>query len=340
MARRLLAVVVAVTVVVVVAAAPAVAHGWSLEVDPQGVGDDAVVLKHVSMLEPGIVAVHRLEDGELGPVLGAREFEEAGESDAVGVPLDRDGWAAVEGTARLAAVVHTSDDDGTFEWPGDDAVFRTDDPVITRFDVEKADGSSARVVGVRQPTSGNVTLRTVDLPDDGFVVLYEEVDGSRGDVVGVRPLAAGHHEDVQVAVDPRYYNDQRSRLYLVAAVLSDDGDGTFEPGEDAHVTVNGSTVASTFDAEKQRNALPTRSPTASPTATATDGGTATGTDGGTATGTDGGTATATDSPTTTPDTAAEDLTASPTDAATPGLGVVVALVALVALAGSVLRARP
>jgi hypothetical protein len=271
------AVVFAVTVVVVLAVTAGIgsAHGWAVDADPQVVGDDVVVVGHVSMLEGGYLAVHVVEDGEPGPVLGTVHFEERGEHDDVEVELDGAAWADVEGTVRLVAVVHGDDGDGEFDWPDGDPVFRPDDPVVDRFVVRKSRGESARVVGRRQDTEGNVTVRRVDIPADGFLVLYDDDDGERGEVVGVERLPAGHHEDVAVSVAPRYYNDEGSFLFLIAGLHRDDGDGEFQPESDPAVAVDGSAVTASFDANKQRPTIPTPTPTASPTATRTPTQTAT-----------------------------------------------------------------
>lgn len=289
------------------AAGPAAAHGWSVDVGAQVVGDDTVIVRHLSMLEDGYLAVHAVEDGEPGRVVGHRLLEH-GESEGVDVELD-DGWAAVGAEVDLVAVVHTADGDGTFEWPGDDAIYRPDDPVADRFAARRVDGPSARVVASRQDTSGNVTLSLVDVPAEGFLVLFAQADDGRGDVVGVRPLPAGRHTDVAVSVDPTYYNGESNRLYLVAAIAVDDGDGAFEMAE--VVTVNGSLVASEFDAAKQRESLPTPSPTTSPTPTDSP--------------TSAASQTSTASPTS---SSAATATATPDETAGPGFGALAALTAL------------
>lgn len=300
--------------VLAAAAGPAIAHGWAVDVDPQVVGDEAVVVRHVSMLDGGYLVIHRVEDGEPGPVLGHRHFADQGEHDDVEVSLDRDAWAAVEGPVELAAVVHTDDRDRKFEWPGDDGIYRPDDPVTRRFAVRPADGHGARVVGLRQETDGGVTLRRVALPAEGFVVLYDDADGERGEVVGVEPLPAGHHENVTVSVAPRFYNEQGSFLDLVAVVHRDDGDGTFEPAADDAVTVGDATVTSQFTAEKTRSTVATLSPTPTPTASSSS------------------TAPLTDTPGSTSPTSTDGAPSSPTTdraaAEGPGLGPLAALAAV------------
>lgn len=318
--------VLALVVVLGAAVGVASAHGWSVDADDQVVGDGTVVVRHVSMLEHGYLAVHVVEDGEPGRVLGTHRFGEHGEFENVEVALDGAAWANVSGPSRLVAVVHADDGDDQFEWPGDDGIYRSDDPVADRFAVRKTGDGSARVLAVRQQTDGNVSLGRVELPSEGFVVLYDDEDGERGEVVGVRRLPAGHHEDVIVGVAPRYYNGEQSRLYLVAAVHVDDGDGVWEPDADDLVRVDGSAVTTSFDAEKTRRSMPTPSPTATPESTETPS---------TTTRTSESTATRQPSP-----TATATASSSPGTATTPGFGPFVALVALAVALLGVARRRP
>lgn len=311
-----------------VAAGLAGAHGWAVVAGPQVVGDGTVVVDELSTLEEGYLAVHVVEDGQPGRVVGHVAVDAHEEAAGVEVALDEDYWAAVDGTVHLVAAVHESDGDGEFDWPDGDPLFRArDDPVADRFAARKADGSSARVVATRQETDGTVTLRRADLHRDGFVVLYADEDGERGDVVGVAHLPAGNHEDVSVAVDPRFYNEQDSRLYLMAAVHADDGDGTFEPEVDSPVRVDGAVVSTRFDAEKTRSTLPTPEPTATATERPV-----------TPTSTPGTASPTSSPPPTTGGTATAAGTA--TEPGAPGFGPLVALVALATLVGAWGLGRP
>lgn len=255
------------TVLVAVATGPALAHGWGVEVDDQVVGDDTVVVRTLFVLEPSWIAVHRVADDGPGESIGHVRIDHHGEFENLAIDLADGALAGESGVVRLVAVVHGADGDGTFDWPDGDPIYRPDDPVTDRFDVSPSDDGSARLVANRQTTEGNLTVARVDLPADGFLVLYEETDdGSRGDVVGVRPLSAGHHENVTVPIDHRFYNAERTSVYVVAGIHRDDGDGTFDRDADDPFTVNGSALTVAFDAEKERFDLPTESPTASPTA--------------------------------------------------------------------------
>lgn len=261
--------VIASVVLLLAAAGLAGAHGWTVEADDQVVGDGTVVVGHVSMLERGYLAVHLVEDGEPGRVVGHRRFPDNGEFGNVEVAIDEEAWPAGDGPVELVAVVHDDDGDRRFDWPDGDAVLRPDDPVADRFRVRRDEGASARLVASRQDSDGNVTLRRADVPATGFVVLYAEADDGRGEVVGLRHLAAGHHENVTVGLAPGYYNEAGSRLYLVAGLHVDDGDGVWEPGDDGAVRVDGSPVTSSFDAATTRESLPTPTPSATPELTPT-----------------------------------------------------------------------
>lgn len=306
------------------------AHGWGVTVDDQVVGDGTLLVGHASLLEGGYLAVH-VEDGdEPGRAVGHVRLDH-GEHAGVEIGIDDEYWTDVDGGTHLLVAAHEADGDGEFTWPDGDPLYRPDDDlVVDHVAVRKADGTSARVLAARQESDGAVTLRRVDLPQDGFVVLFEDADGERGEVVGVRRLPAGRHENVTVEVDPRFYNEVRARLYLVAGVHVDDGDGTWNADSDEPVLVDDEPVTTSFDARKTRASVPTPepTPTSSPTRTAT----ATATPSAAAT----PTAPSTSSPAADSSTADDGQSPTPTPpvGGVPGFGPSVALVAL-AVAGLV-----
>lgn len=88
---------------------------------------------------------------------------------------------------------------------------------------------SIRATGTTVDESGMITIDYASLPEDGWLVIYRQVDGQPGDVIGQTALAAGVHEDVDVTVDP---SAATSTLY--AGLHVDAGTkGVFEfPGDD------------------------------------------------------------------------------------------------------------
>lgn len=342
--RSALVVGVALVVLVATATTGVNAHGWSVTVDSQTTSDGTVVVGSVTTLERSYVAIHVREGGEPGRVVGHTAIG-SGEFSNLEVALDDSFWSGVSEPTDLVAVIHENDGDGTFEYPDGDQIFLNREQMVTsNFTVARSDNGSTRVVATHQSSNGNVTLDRVDLAQDGFVVLTHadeshhddsdhEEDGEQSEIVGVRYLTAGHHENVTVAVAPRYYNQQDNRLTLTATVYVDDGDGEFDHEQDSPVHAGETPIATHVDAEKISGSIPTPSPTATPESTPTPS----------------PTPTPEETPTETPsaDTATPSPTPGVTDATTstptattgPGFGVTVAVLTLLSVLLLAVRQR-
>jgi PGF-CTERM protein len=159
-----------------------------------------------------------------------------------------------------------------------------------------------------------VTLQEVTLPRGGFAAVV--VGGNR--VLGTTDrLDPGTHTDVTVSLDEPI--DPARNSVAIEVYEDTDGDGTFDRGVDDPYTLPDGPV-STVVAVGEATGTPTETPTTTATATPTSTPTATATATATPTGTPAGTPTAT----------ADDTTAT-TGGGGPGFGVVVALLAVVAV---------
>jgi hypothetical protein len=293
--------VVAGSVVTVVGTAPVVAaagtvdsgatHGNHVAVDAQVSETGVIRAEEVSTLTRGWIVLHDDDGGEPGnATLGQAWINSTGFRSDVPVRVDDAVWADWSGTQTVWAVVHRDDGDQEFDPADDPSLVALNPTAKSRFALAKRDGGTVNVIasGFRpqQTTNATVTVPRVTLREPGHVVLIHG-DGESAEPVGSRALAAGSHRNVSVRLDADFFTDQQLRFQLRAVAYSDDGDGTFDAADEP-VTVDGTTVASSFVVEKTDNASVepddggllntptgtptperTETPTATPTAEAT-----------------------------------------------------------------------
>ncbi|MEF8840158.1 MAG: hypothetical protein V5A62_00835 [Haloarculaceae archaeon] len=322
----------------------AAAHGINhVGAAPQASADGVVRMESVFATEDGFVVVyHEGDDGER--VVAHRPFS-ASTRDVHDVPvrIPAAAWDGLPGNATLRAVLHGDDGDGAFD--------PATDPPLTSFGGVAGDsfvvrrGTAAYVgassgAGVQRSADGVVDVRSVRLPERGYVVLRNSSGGVPGEVVGVAALDAGHHENVSVELDGTFFaaRPPNATFSVWVHAYVDDGDGRFDGG-DRPVRAGNETVGTRFGVEK---VLPGRTPTPTPeegslvrTATPTGTGGTTPTDTPTA-----APPSLTHSPSTTP---APNPTASPapgTRGTGPGFGPVAAFATLLFLtAGALVHRR-
>lgn len=242
---------------VAVGAGIAAAHGNHLSADAQISDDGTVVVENLFLQNGGYLAIHADDGGSPGRVLGFRRLG-SGYRTAVPVGVDGEYWAEQSDNATVWATLHRDDGDGQFEPNGDDDVFRSFGGFAgTEVRVGKSDDGQSYVVaanayGVRQEADGpTVTVENVSLAEPGYVAIHAvEQDYSPGEVVGQVRLEAGVHRNVSVEINRSFYESLDDRFRLYATVHADDGDGEFDPGSDALVTVGDEPVGSLFDLRK------------------------------------------------------------------------------------------
>jgi hypothetical protein len=125
-----------------------------------------------------------------------------------------------------------------------------DSPIVSAFVVTV--GSPANRVTVSSQTltySAVVTVESVELLEDGFLVIREDDAGSAGEAIGHTSVAAGSHTDVEVALE-RFAIDGE-RLYATLHV-DDPADGDYDydvdPSRDPPATdAGGDVVSEPFD---------------------------------------------------------------------------------------------
>ena len=262
----LAALAVVVLAFVLLPAGPVAGHGIDhLGADPQASADGVVRLESVFATEDGFVVLYR-EGGENPEVIAHRPFS-ASTRDVfdVSVRVPAEAWSDLPANATLRAVLHGDDGDGEFD--------PATDPPLTSFGGVAGEsfvvrrGPTAYVgassgAGVQRSADGTVVVRSVRLPERGYLVLRNSSGGTPSEVVGVAALDAGHHTNVSVTLDGGFFADRptNATFSVWAHAYVDDGDGTFD-GEDRPIRAGNGTVGTRFGVEKL---LPGRSPTATP----------------------------------------------------------------------------
>lgn len=222
------------------------AHGAYITVDDQVSADGEVVVRNVHVLVDRYVVLYAGDD-EPERIVGHAAVSAGGHS-AVSIDTADEYWAAREGNVTVWVLLHSRDGDGRFD-PSVDSRLESARHDGTRFTVRKSRRGDANVVpassGGIDTDDASITLRRVELPTEGFVVLHADDGGAAGEVVGRTALDAGLHEGVDVAIDETFFRGQSGQFPLRAVVYADDGDGEFGP-DDRPVGVGDSVVESPF----------------------------------------------------------------------------------------------
>ena len=270
----LLALGLALVLVPVAAVAPltgglASAHGINhVGAAPQASADGVVRMESAFATEDGFVVVYR-DRGESegrGEVLAHRPFS-ASTRDVHDVPvrIPPEAWRDLPTNATLRAVLHGDDGDGEFD-PATDRPLTSFGGVAGESFVVRR-GTTAYVGAssggsIQRSTDGVVEVRSVLLPERGYVVLRNSSGGVPGEVVGATALGTGNHTNVSVALDRAFFDAHpaNATFSVWAHAYIDDGDGTFD-GDDRPIRAGNETIGTRFGVEK---ALPGRTPTPTP----------------------------------------------------------------------------
>lgn len=271
MTRRRLAVAL---VALALVAGPVAAHGNYVSADPQVSTDGTVRIELAVVVTEGFLVLHTDDNGTPGEPVGHRAFDGNIQSDYA-VEFDDAYWANRSGNVSVWIVLHRDDGDGEFD-PADDPVQTTGSDgsiVADRFAVRTAGTGAFNVMAERdqaQETDRNaVTLRSVRLGTDGYVVIRADAEGAPGRIVGQQALPAGAHGPVDVTIDEQFYERRPEDFALWAVVHASDGDGSFNSSDDPAVRVGDSRVMTRFFVERTDpiEQTPTPDPTATPTIT-------------------------------------------------------------------------
>lgn len=105
-------------------------------------------------------------------------------------------------------------------------------------------------VGDQQTDDGRVVVGPAFLVTDGYVVLRADDGGEPGEVLGHAAVDAGPHRRVEVAMDDARWSRFRGTATLWATIHTDDGDGSFDPGDDGLAPTVGGVPGERFALER------------------------------------------------------------------------------------------
>lgn len=224
----------AVVLSLVAVAGTAATHGNHVEADSQYSANGTVVIEAVRPLLDGFLVLHRDDNGSIGGPIGHERVNvDDGYQSGLPVQIDDEVWAEWEQNATVWVVFHDNNGDPSFS--------SEEDPVVTTFGsvpgrsitLTKTDNPAGVVAERSSPqesTGDTVTVSRAAIGQDGYLVVRTE-SGTDGDVVGVKELTPGLHEDVVVDVDATAFDANRSVTGLHAQLYADDGDGTFSAAD-------------------------------------------------------------------------------------------------------------
>lgn len=201
-----------------------------LEVADQSVTEDGVVtLAKVEALEPTWVVIHADENGQFGPVIG-RGLIGPGEHENVPVTID---WRRA--TPLLYAVLHEDGgENGLLEYPeGDLPILWNGQPIVYSFNATYP----PEVLVYDQPViDGTVSIERAISDGPGWLVIYNEIEGQPGFIIGTAALEDGLNEAVTVSLRQSAITPQ---LFARIHLDTEPGDAFNFPGQDTPVLYNG-----------------------------------------------------------------------------------------------------
>jgi PGF-CTERM protein len=114
------------------------------EYNGQRTDSASVTLSRVQLNQPGYVVIQRVQSGAPAEVVGTRSLD-AGTYDNLSVDIDGELFESmsVDDTQTVAATLHTSDGDGSFQPEHDTVVAPDGQPVRTFFSFSKVENASA-----------------------------------------------------------------------------------------------------------------------------------------------------------------------------------------------------
>jgi len=246
--RRAVPVLFAALAVLAVGVGPVAAHGNHIDVDDQ-VGDDGDLLVETVYVTEGSswhVVVHAHNGTGPGEPIGHRTID-PGPKTGFTVPIDADHWREFSENTTVWVTLHRDDVDGSFD-PAAEPVFvdQFDQRRARQIAVGKRDTGRVNVVahgfsGQRTVNTSAVTVPRVSLAESSAVELYAVGENdSFGPRVGRTTFDAGVSENVTIQVEESFFAEQGDRFELRVAAAH--GDTPVEVGDER--------VASRFGVEK------------------------------------------------------------------------------------------
>ncbi|WP_257297815.1 PGF-CTERM sorting domain-containing protein [Haloarchaeobius sp. FL176] len=162
------------------------------EYNGQRADSPSVTLSRVQLNQPGYVVLQRVQAGAPTEVVGTRSLD-AGSYDNLSVDIDDSLFESmsVDGTQSLAATLHTSDSDGSFDAEGDGVVAPDGQPVRTFFSFSKVENASATTQPLINTPEGTQQGTTAETAGAGETAAETTESGeSTGSTPGFGVVAA------------------------------------------------------------------------------------------------------------------------------------------------------
>jgi predicted lipoprotein with Yx(FWY)xxD motif len=216
----------------------------SVTVNDQAFDGTNVTVADVVSIGPGWVAIHRQDNGDLGPPIGFAPVKD-GDNKNVVVKID-----SSKATPVMYAMLHTDAGVvGAYEFPGPDApVIVNGQMVSSPFKATSETASKVTPlvkVSDQEIINGNVVINEVDSQGPGWIVIHTHVNGEPGPAIGHAAVKDGQNLNVSVPIEA-----SQATAVMYAILYTDAGEiGTFEnPGADVPVLVSNKIVSKSFNA--------------------------------------------------------------------------------------------
>lgn len=235
----------------------------SITVNDQQYDGTTVIIADVVSDGPGWIAIHRQDNGLVGPPIGFAPVKD-GDNRNVAVKINPS-----QATQVMYAMLHT--DEGTvgkYEFPGPDVPVMFNGQMIApafkaALQNDVSNLTPAIVINSQNVSNGKVTVAEVDSPGPAWIAIHiQGPDGQPGKDIGFTAVKAGVSKNLTVTVD------QASVTPIMFGMLHKDAGeiGTYEfPGPDVPLDVNGQMMASAFRTDGSTQPISTSQPTMSST---------------------------------------------------------------------------
>ncbi len=201
----------------------------------QPVVNGEIIVERAISNGPGWIAIHFDDDGQPGLIIGSVALED-GLNERLVVDLIEEAITPV-----MYARVHTdSEPGGEFDFPRTDPPVRYENRLPEANEFRTDVGSYLVIEDQALGEGATVVAPLVVSVTNGWLVIYADVDGERGDLLGTAWVAEGLNRDVAVVLDPE---PQPGPLHAV--LHQDQGESeTFEfpNGPDTTVRVQGADI--------------------------------------------------------------------------------------------------
>ena len=211
-----------------------------ITVRDQDLGEDGrLIIDNVQLPEAGWLVIHAWRDGAVAEVLGQTAVSAPGGSN-VEVQID-----ALQATDSLVAMLYEDTGEvGSLEFPGaDEPITTSDGPVMSQFTItHQFTLPEISVADQTIHTDGRLSIDSVEAMEAGWLLVYTDVDGAIGALLGFARVETGLNEDISVQIPWREATTQLHALLVVDVGRPN----LYDPDEDLPVIVGGSPVMASF----------------------------------------------------------------------------------------------